>query len=130
MIRVGIAGLGFMGMIHYLAYQKLKGVKVAAMCEMDRARLAGDWRSIKGNFGPAGTMMDLSGIAKYERLEAMLADGKLDMIDICLPPAGARGRGDRCARSGQARILRKADRAVAGGCRAGWSRRPPKPGSN
>jgi predicted dehydrogenase len=87
MIRVGIAGLGFMGMIHYLAYQKLKGVKVAAMCEQDRARLAGDWRSIKGNFGPAGTMMDLSGIERYEKLEAMLANLKLDMIDICLPPA-------------------------------------------
>ena len=87
MIRVGIAGLGFMGMIHYLAYQKLKGVKVAAMCEQDRTRLAGDWRTIKGNFGPAGTMMDLSGIEKYEALDAMLANPKIDMIDICLPPA-------------------------------------------
>src|ERR1700687_2726428 len=87
MINIGIAGLGFMGMIHYLAYQKLKGVKVAAMCEQDRTRLAGDWRTIKGNFGPAGTMMDLSGIEKYEALDAMLANPKIDMIDICLPPA-------------------------------------------
>jgi predicted dehydrogenase len=87
MIRVGIAGIGFMGMIHYLAYQKLKGVKVVALCEQDRARLAGDWRTIKGNFGPAGTMMDLSGIATYEKLDEMLANPKLDLIDICLPPA-------------------------------------------
>ena len=28
-----------MGMIHYLAYQRLKGVKVAAMCETQRERL-------------------------------------------------------------------------------------------
>jgi predicted dehydrogenase len=87
MIRVGIAGIGFMGMIHYLAYGRLKGVKVAAMCEQDRTRLAGDWRTIKGNFGPAGTKMDLSGIDRYEELDAMLASDKLDMIDICLPPA-------------------------------------------
>lgn len=87
MIRVGIAGIGFMGMIHYLAYQKVKGVKVAALCETQRERLAGDWRAIKGNFGPAGTMMDLSGIAKYEQLDAMLADPKIDVVDICLPPA-------------------------------------------
>lgn len=87
MIRVGIAGIGFMGMIHYLAYQKVKGVKVAAMCEQDRKRLAGDWRSIKGNFGPAGTMMDLSGIATYQKLDELLADESLDVIDICLPPA-------------------------------------------
>ncbi|MGD9719993.1 MAG: Gfo/Idh/MocA family protein [Pirellulales bacterium] len=87
MIRVGIAGIGFMGMIHYLAYQKLKGVKVAALCEQDRKRLAGDWRAIKGNFGPAGTLMDLSGIATYESLDALVADKSLDMIDVCLPPA-------------------------------------------
>ncbi len=87
MIRIGIAGIGFMGMIHYLAYQKIKGVKVAALCEQDRARLAGDWRTIKGNFGPAGERMDLSGIAKYEKLDEMLADPKIDVIDICLPPA-------------------------------------------
>lgn len=87
MIRVGIAGIGFMGMIHYLAYQKVKGVKVVALCETLRERLDGDWRAIKGNFGPAGTMMDLSGIAKYDKLEDMLADDKVDVVDICLPPA-------------------------------------------
>jgi predicted dehydrogenase len=87
MIRVGIAGIGFMGMIHYLAYQKLRGVKVVALCETQRERLAGDWRAIKGNFGPAGTMMDLSGIAKYEQIDDMLADKKVDVVDVCLPPA-------------------------------------------
>ncbi|HTM53266.1 MAG TPA: Gfo/Idh/MocA family oxidoreductase [Pirellulales bacterium] len=87
MIRVGIAGIGFMGMIHYLAYGRLKGVKVAAMCEKDRPRLAGDWRTIKGNFGPTGKQMDLSGIEKYEEIDEMLANPKLDVIDICLPPA-------------------------------------------
>jgi len=30
MANVGIVGLGFMGMIHYLAYQRLRGVKVAS----------------------------------------------------------------------------------------------------
>ena len=87
MINVGIAGLGFMGMIHYLAYQKAAGVRVAAMCEQDAKRLAGDWRSIKGNFGPEGQMMDLSGVAKYSNLDEMLADPKLDAVDICLPPS-------------------------------------------
>ncbi len=70
-----------------MAYQKLKGVKVAAMCEQDRKRLAGDWRTIKGNFGPAGKRMDLSGIATYDKLDDLLADESLDMIDVCLPPA-------------------------------------------
>ncbi len=87
MIRVGIAGIGFMGMTHFLAYQKIRGVRVAALCEQDPKRLAGDWRSIKGNFGPQGEMMDLGGIRRYAELDEMIADGDLDLIDVCLPPA-------------------------------------------
>jgi predicted dehydrogenase len=87
MLNLGIVGLGFMGMIHYLAYQRLRGVKVAAVCENDPVRRAGDWRSIKGNFGPAGELMDLTGVAQYGDLDAMLADPALDLIDICLPTA-------------------------------------------
>jgi predicted dehydrogenase len=87
MIRVGIAGIGFMGMTHYLAYEKIRGVKVAALCEQDPKRLAGDWRAIKGNFGPAGEIMDLSGVAKYAELDEMLADPNIDVIDCCLPPS-------------------------------------------
>lgn len=87
MINVGIAGVGFMGMIHYLAYQKIRGVKVRALCEQDKKRLAGDWRSIKGNFGPRGTKMDLSGIDRYAELDELMADPNLDLIDVCLPPS-------------------------------------------
>ena len=61
MIQVGIVGLGFMGMIHYLTYRKIPGVRVAAICEVNERRLTGDWTDIKGNFGPAGEQMDLSG---------------------------------------------------------------------
>lgn len=87
MLQVGIAGIGFMGMIHYLAYQRVPGVKVGALCEPNTKRLAGDWRDIKGNFGPPGKVMDLAGVRKYHRLEEMLADKKLDFVDLCLPPS-------------------------------------------
>jgi predicted dehydrogenase len=62
-------------------------VKVSALCEQDPKRRAGDWRSIKGNFGPPGQIMDLTGIARYAELDEMLCDAKLDLIDVCLPPA-------------------------------------------
>jgi predicted dehydrogenase len=87
MIRVGIAGIGFMGMTHYLAYQKIRGAKVAALCEQDKKRLAGDWRAIKGNFGPAGQIMDLKGIACYREIDELISDPSLDLIDVCLPPS-------------------------------------------
>src|SRR5437016_11232600 len=85
MVRIGIVGIGFMGMIHYLAAQKLKGARVAALCSTDPRELGGDWRSIRGNFGPPGTMMDLSKVKKYERLNELLADPEIDLVDVCNP---------------------------------------------
>lgn len=87
MVNVGIVGIGFMGLIHYLAYQKARGARVAAICTRDARRRAGDWRGIQGNFGPPGEKMDLSGVATYETLEQLLADPTIDVVDLCLPPA-------------------------------------------
>jgi predicted dehydrogenase len=85
MVRIGIVGVGFMGMIHYLAARRLKGARVAAICSRDPKKLAGDWRSIQGNFGPRGEVMDLSQVKKYSRLEVLLADPDIDLIDVCNP---------------------------------------------
>jgi predicted dehydrogenase len=87
MTRVGIVGVGFMGMVHYLTYQKLKGIEVVALCEQNPKRLAGDWTDIKGNFGPPGEQMDLSGLATYESAEELIGDSNVDLVDITLPPA-------------------------------------------
>jgi predicted dehydrogenase len=74
-----------MGMIHYLGARDLKGAGVTAICSRDPKKLAGDWRGIRGNFGPPGEMMDLSGTKKYDRLEALLADPDIDLVDVCNP---------------------------------------------
>ena len=73
MLKVGITGLGFMGWIHWLAYQKIDEVQVVAVCEADAKKLTGDWTSIQGNFGPPGEQVDLSNVATY-----------FDMDEICL----------------------------------------------
>ena len=89
MLKVGIAGMGFMGWIHWLAYQQNDGVEIVAIATPEEDRRAGDWTSIKGNFGPPGEQVDLTGIKTYETLDAMLADDSLglDYVDICLPPS-------------------------------------------
>jgi predicted dehydrogenase len=74
-----------MGMIHYLAARKLRGAQVTAVCSRDPKKLAGDWTSIQGNFGPRGTHMDLSHLKRYDRLDALLADPDIDLIDVCNP---------------------------------------------
>ena len=85
MLKVGIVGIGFMGMIHYLAYQKVKNVKVTAITSRIPKKREGDWRGIKGNFGPEGTKMELGDISSYETIDQMLEDPEVDMVDICLP---------------------------------------------
>jgi predicted dehydrogenase len=85
-LRVGIAGIGFMGWIHYLAYRRAAGVKIVAICTRDKKKLAGDWRGIRGNFGPPGEQVDVSQWKRYDDLRDLLADPDIDLIDNCLPP--------------------------------------------
>jgi predicted dehydrogenase len=85
MIKMGICGIGFMGMVHYLAAQRASGLSIVALCSRDPKKLAGDWTSIQGNFGPRGTQMDLSGLGCYTDFEELLADPKVDLVDLCVP---------------------------------------------
>ncbi len=87
MTRVGIIGIGFMGWIHWLAYHRLSDVRVTAISETIPKRLAGDWRDIKGNFGPPGEQVDLTGIGAYANLDDLLRDSNVDLVDITLPTA-------------------------------------------
>src|SRR3954470_3677717 len=80
-----IIGIGFIGWIHWLAYHRLGGVKVVALSESIPERLAGDWRNIKGNFGPPGEQVDLSGINTYANLDDLLRDPQVELVDITLP---------------------------------------------
>jgi predicted dehydrogenase len=85
MVGIGISGIGFMGMIHYLAAQRASGARVVALCSRDAAKLAGDWTCIQGNFGPRGTQMDLSGLSRYGDFQALLNDDQVDLVDLCVP---------------------------------------------
>ena len=87
MVKVGIVGIGFMGMMHYLGYRQVRGAKVAAISTRDRKKLAGDWRGIQGNFGPPGERMDLGDVKGYADWQELIADPTIDLVDVCLPPA-------------------------------------------
>jgi predicted dehydrogenase len=85
MVRIGIVGIGFMGWIHWLGAKKLQGAAVTAICTRDPKKLAGDWRSIRGNFGPPGEQVDLTGITRHDDFAKLCADPSIDLIDICTP---------------------------------------------
>jgi len=85
MLRIGLVGIGFMGWIHYLGMKGVEGAKLSAVCSRDKKKLAGDWTSIRGNFGPPGEHVDLTGVHRHESLESLLADPEIDLVDICNP---------------------------------------------
>ena len=87
MLNVGLIGIGFMGWIHYLAYQRSSRARVAAICTRDPKKAAGDWTGIRGNFGPPGEQVDLSGVRVEPDWRRLIEDRAIDAVDICLPPA-------------------------------------------
>lgn len=85
-VRIGIIGLGFMGMTHFEGARKLQGGRVTAIATRSEKKLAGDWSDIQGNFGPRGSAAtDLSGVKKYRDHAELLADPEIDLVDLCLP---------------------------------------------
>jgi predicted dehydrogenase len=85
MVRVGIAGIGFMGVTHYKALQQVEGAKVSAIFTRNAVKLAGDWRGVKGNFGEGGGVEELTGVNRHDNLDVLLADPNVDLVDLCLP---------------------------------------------
>src|SRR5262249_34826087 len=83
MIRIGLAGIGFMGRIHYLAAARGPGARGAAVCSRGPGKLAGDWTNTRGNFGPPPGTVDLAGVKTFTDYSAMLADPEIHLIDIC-----------------------------------------------
>jgi predicted dehydrogenase len=127
MTHIGIAGVGFMGMIHFLAAKRLKGAAVTAIHTRDRKKLDGDWRSIRGNFGPPGELMDLTALHRHARFEDLLADADVDLVDICTPTSQHEAMAVAALRAGKHVLVEKpialetaaADRMVAAAQAAG-----------
>jgi predicted dehydrogenase len=84
-MKTAVLGLGFMGATHLKAWCATPGAGVAAVFDEDARRLAGDLSSVQGNIGGPAGMLDFSGVKKYSRLEALLADPEIEAVDICLP---------------------------------------------
>lgn len=85
---LGIVGLGFMGMTHFEAARRVRGLEVTAFATSSAKKRAGDWSDIQGNFGPRGSKTtDLAGAAAYATPAELFADERVRLVSVCSPTA-------------------------------------------
>ncbi|GAG04081.1 unnamed protein product, partial [marine sediment metagenome] len=84
MLKVGIAGFGFMGRTHYQCWNKLEAAKVVAICDTN-PNIVEDTKKAVGNIGDPQAEIDFSGLDLYTDYDKMLDEAKLDAVSITLP---------------------------------------------
>jgi predicted dehydrogenase len=84
-VKVGVVGLGFMGLTHINAYRKIEGVEVVAVCDAVRQPVNGVLAGVAGNVAGSDTVDLGAAVCAYTKIEDLLADGSVDLVDLCLP---------------------------------------------
>ncbi len=73
-IRIGVVGAGYFSQFHLEAWNRLPDVQLVALCDQDDQRLA-----------QAAEQYQIP--KTYQRLDDMLAQERLDAVDVITPPA-------------------------------------------
>ncbi|MBM3748619.1 MAG: Gfo/Idh/MocA family oxidoreductase, partial [Acidobacteria bacterium] len=84
-MRIAVLGLGFMGSTHLKALSSIPQAELAAVMDLNEARLSGDLSGIQGNIGGPGAQMDFSKVARYRSYEEAVRDPNVEAVDVCLP---------------------------------------------
>jgi len=121
MVRVGVIGLGMMGMTHLDVYSKLDGVEVVAISDINPDLLHGRAQA-KGNIdGQAKGLFDFDAVKKYDEGKKLIRNKSIDLVDVCLTTQLHMEFGRRVLRAGKhvmvekpvARTWREAKKLVA-----------------
>ena len=84
-VNVGVAGLGFMGVTHLRAYQQIRNARIVAVCDMNRLPENGVLRGVSGNIKKSDDIVLGPRVKVYRELDELLADGNVELVDICTP---------------------------------------------
>jgi predicted dehydrogenase len=85
-INIAVTGLGFMGITHLKAYQKIPNARIVAVCDSVRIPENSQLTNIAGNFDLGDSIkLDFSKIKKYRDFNDLIADPEIDLIDLCVP---------------------------------------------
>jgi predicted dehydrogenase len=84
-VNVAVVGLGFMGLTHLRAYQKIKTARLVAVCDSVRKPVKGVLTGITGNLAGSDAVKLGPKVRVYSELRELLADGEVTLVDLCVP---------------------------------------------
>jgi len=84
-VNVAVVGLGFMGITHIKSYQQLPNARIVAVCDAVRLPVDGVLTGVSGNIHGTDAINLGKDIRTYKKLEELLADPAVDLIDLCVP---------------------------------------------
>jgi predicted dehydrogenase len=84
-VNVAIVGLGFMGITHLRAYQRLPHARIVAVCDNSRGPVNGVLGGVQGNLGDSAGIALGKQVRVYREFDALLSDPEVEAVDICTP---------------------------------------------
>jgi predicted dehydrogenase len=84
-VNVAVVGLGFMGVTHIKSYLQLPAARIVAVCDAVRLPVNGVLAGVSGNITGSGAIDLGRDLRTYSRLEDLLADRDVELIDLCVP---------------------------------------------
>ena len=82
--KVGLVGLGYMGQVHLSCYRDNPLCELVAVADSDEAKLVGR-AAIEGNIEGAASTHDLTNVRTTTRIDELINDPEIDLLDFCLP---------------------------------------------
>jgi predicted dehydrogenase len=84
-VNIAVVGLGFMGVTHLKAYQKIRSARIVAVCDSARQPVNGILPGVNGNIAGAGALDLGRKLKAFQQLDEVLADPGIDLVDLCVP---------------------------------------------
>ncbi len=84
-VRVAVVGLGFMGVTHLKAWQKIEQAQLCTVCDAVRLPQNGVLPGVSGNLAGSDTIELGSEVKACKSLEEVLQDPGIELVDLCVP---------------------------------------------